>query len=261
MRALISIDLQIDFMDLTGSSLPVTGAVKDVERISSLVDKDAFQQIFSSLDTHYNMDISHPKWWIDSKGDSVSPFTLIKADDIKNGKYNAIIDPFASLKYVEDLEANGEFLHFIWPEHCIKGSVGQTLHPTYFAALNEWMHRNKKWVSFIDKGVNPFTEHFGIFRANVPVTTDSTTQPNQSIFTVLRKADEIVIVGEARTHCVANSLKQMLQIAPDLATKIFVVEDCMSNVGGLPDDFYASVDKIYSDAVTQGVKIIKSSDL
>lgn len=260
-RTLIVIDAQIDFCDVPGAALPVNGAVKDVERISSLIDKDLFDSVFSSIDSHYSMDISHPKWWIDSNGNTVNPFTLIKSDDILNGKFNAIIDPVASLKYVQDLENNKEFLHFIWPEHCLMGTTGGTLHPTYMAALNAWMHRNKKWVTFINKGVNPFTEHFGIFRANVPVSSDASTQINQNYFNFFSNKDEIVIVGEARTHCVANSLKQMLEFAPQLASKILVLEDCMSDVGGLPSDFYASVDKIYSDAYAMGVRKLKSTDL
>lgn len=260
-RALIAIDLQLDFCDIPGSPLPVPGAVKDVERIASLIDKDLFGQIFSSIDSHYNLDISHPKWWIDDKGNTINPFIGISADDVKNGKYNAIIDPVASLRYLESLETDGEFNHFIWPEHCLKGTPGQTLHPTYFTALTKWMHRNKKWVSFIDKGVNPFTEHFGIFRANVPIANDSTTQINQGIFNALRSNDEIYIVGEAQTHCVANSLRQMIQIAPDLAPKIIVIEDCMSPVVNLPADFYPMIDKLYNDAYTLGVRKVKSTDL
>lgn len=257
--ALLVIDAQNDFCDIPGATLPVTGAVADIERIAEFVRKVNPNTIFSSMDSHYSLDISHPEWWQDAKGNKVNPFTLITAEDIKNGKYVAVIDPKASLKYVEDLESNGEFKHFIWTEHCLIGTIGHNLHPTYFASLQEWSARNKKWVSFINKGVNPYTEHFGIFRANVP-NNDPTTQVNQNIFNTLNQHDTVVLVGEARTHCVVNSLKQMLEIAPQLASKLVVLEDCMSNVPGLPTDFYDYVNTLYNNAKQQGVRFAKSTD-
>jgi nicotinamidase-related amidase len=216
--------------------------------------------IFASLDTHYPLDISHPAWWKDSNGNNVDPFTLILADDIKNGKYVPVKDPKRSLEYVENLENNGEFNHFIWPLHCIIGSEGHSLHPTMLAAFNDWMSRNLRWTNYIEKGKNPYTEHFGIFRANVPLSDDPNTQVNQRIFQALAQHDEVFLAGQAKSHCVVNSLKQILEIAPNLASNLIVLDDCMSNVGGLPDQFYDMVDGIYADAKSKGVRFQKSTD-
>lgn len=258
--ALIAIDVQNDFMDIPSATLGVTGATKDADNISKVVERVNPNTIFASLDSHYNLDISHPKWWTNADGSFVSPFTLITANDILNGKYVPRVDPKGSLAYVQALEANGEFQHFIWPEHCLIGSTGHALYPVFFEALANWQAKNLKWVNFINKGVHPMTEHFGIFRANVP-NNDPNTQVNQGVFQTLNNHDLIYLVGEARTHCVANSLRQMLQIAPQLASKIVVLEDCMSNVPGLPSDFYDYVDIIYADAKNQGVRFEKSTNL
>ena len=255
---LLVIDGQNDFHDIPSATLPVTGAVKDTERIAKFIERVNPDTIFASLDSHYSLDISHPAWWENADGSPVGPFTLITANDIKNGKYVPRIDPARSLKYVEALEANGEFSHFIWPEHCLIGTEGQALHPVFFAAIRAWMNKNLKWVNFINKGVNPYTEHFGIFRANVPLNEDPATQVNQGVFQVLNAHDVVYLAGQARTHCVANSLRQMLQIAPQLSSKIVVLEDCMSNVPGLPQDFYNFVDGMYADAVSKGVTVLKS---
>jgi nicotinamidase-related amidase len=128
-------------------------------------------------------------------------------------------------------------------------------------AIKEWMAGKLKWVNFINKGTHPMTEHFGIFRANVPVASDPSTQVNQGIFATLNNHDVIYLVGQARSHCVANSLRQMLDIAPQLAPKVVVLEDCMSDVAGLPSDFYTMVDGIYADAKAKGVNIQKSTDI
>lgn len=258
---LLVIDGQIDFHDVPGAALPVAGAVKDTERIANFIRKANPSTIFASLDSHYSLDISHSSWWSNADGSPIGIFTPVLADDIKNGKYVPRIDPVRSLKYVESLEANGEFKHFIWPDHCLIGSEGQALHPVFMSALKEWMGKNLRWVNFINKGVNPHTEHFGIFRANVPLPEDPATGVNQGIFQVLNQHDDVYLVGQARSHCVVNSLKQMLQIAPQLASKLIVFEDCMSNVPGLPQDFYDYVDGIYTDAQKSGVRIEKSTNL
>lgn len=258
---LLVIDAQNDFHDIPSATLPVPGAVKDTERIAQFIANVNPSTIFASLDSHYSLDISHSAWWEKPDGSPVDPFTLIKADDIKQGLFTPRIDPVRSLKYVEALEANGEFSHFIWPEHCLIGSEGQALHPTFFAAIREWMNKNLKWVNFINKGVNPYTEHFGIFRANVPLSEDPSTQVNQGVFQTLNSHDIVYLAGQARTHCVANSLRQMLQIAPQLANKIVILEDGMSNVAGLPNDFYTYVDGIYEEAIKQGVRVAKIKDI
>lgn len=123
------------------------------------------------------------------------------------------------------------------------------------------MNKNTAWVNFITKGVNPFTEHFGIFRANVPIQDDPNTQINQGIFQLLNQHDTIYLAGQARSHCVANSMKQLLEIAPQLASKLVVLEDCMSDVPGLPADFYVQVQGMYDKAVSQGMRSIKSTDI
>lgn len=260
-KALLVIDAQNDFHDIASATLPVPGASADTQRIADFIEKQNPQTIFASLDSHYSLDISHPDWWENADGTQVSPFTMISSNDIKNGKYVARIDPKRSLSYVESLEANGEFSHFIWPEHCLIGTEGHALHPAFFDACKKWMSKNLRWVNFINKGINPFTEHFGIFRANVPINEDPATQVNQSVFSTLNTHDEIYLCGQARTHCVANSLRQMLEIAPQLANKIIVLEDCMSDVQGLPSDFYDHVNGIYSDAVKAGVRIEKSVNI
>ena len=258
---LLVIDAQNDFHDISGAALPVSGAVKDTERIADFIRKENPSTIFASLDSHYPLDISHTSWWSNADGSPIGIFTPVLADDIKNGKYVPRIDPVRSLKYVETLEANGEFKHFIWPDHCLIGSEGQALHPVFMDAIKGWMSKNLRWVNFINKGINPYTEHFGIFRANVPLPEDPATNVNQGIFQALNQHDIVYLAGQARSHCVANSLKQMLQISPQLASKLIVLEDCMSNVPGLPQDFYDYVDSIYADAVKSGVIIIKSTSL
>jgi nicotinamidase/pyrazinamidase len=259
---LLVIDAQNDFMDITGSPLAVPGAVADMERLAKFIEKFNPDSIFASQDSHYALDISHPSWWLDHDGKQLpsTGFVPITADDIKNGKFTPRVDPKASLAYVEALEANGEFGHFIWPEHCLIGTPGHSFLPVFFDAISEWSKKKLAWVNYIVKGTHPYTEHFGIFRANVP-NSDPTTQINQGVFNALNTFDDIYVAGEARSHCTANSVRQILQIAPNLAPKMVILEDCMSDVPGLPTDFYAMVDGIYANAKAAGVRFEKTTSI
>lgn len=259
--ALLIIDAQNDFHDIPGAALGVPGAVKDTERTANFIAKVNPRTIFATQDSHYLLDIAHPTWFNDAKGNPVSPFTMIDPDDVRNGKYDPIIDPVRTLKYLDDLKANGEFTHTIWPPHCLIGTPGQAFHPVFFDALRDWMIKNKRWVVFIRKGENPYTEHFGAFRANVPIPEDPNTQVNQGIFKTINDHDDVFLGGQAKTHCDINTLRQMIQIAPQLASKIVVLEDLMSPVPGLPADFYTYVDSLYAEAKKAGVRFAKSTDI
>ncbi len=258
--ALLAIDVQNDFMDLPNSALPVTGAVEDAKRLCKLIEKYPLDGIFTSMDTHHTLDISHPAWWKQANGDFVNPFTLITPEDVKDGKYNARVDPKGSLKYLEDLKANGEFQHMVWTEHCKFGTPGHNLFEDYCKVLEDWSKKHMRWVNYIRKGENPFTEHFGIFRANVPIQADPNTNVNQGIFQSLNEFDTILLSGQARSHCVVNSLRQLVTIAPNLAPKVVILTDTMSDVPGLPQDFYDYVQTIYDEAIKLGVKTAKSTD-
>jgi len=261
---LIAIDMQKDFMDIPGAALPVPGAVADAERLVKFIDEFNPTRILSSLDTHSRLSIHLTAWWRNKDGSEIDPmlFTQVTEEDLMEGKYVARIDPHYSLNYIKALKANGEFPHTLWPDHCIQGTEGHALLPIYADALGRWESKNLRWVNFITKGVNPFTEHFGIFRANVPVPQDAAnTDKNQTTFDTLSTFDKVFIAGQARTHCVANSLRQIIQIAPQLAGKLVVLTDAMSNVAGIPDPaFYDMVDNLYKDAEAMGVTMAKTTD-
>lgn len=253
--ALCIIDGQNDFMDIQGAALPVQGASADMDRLSSwaIPNIEKFSRIFLTQDSHHYLDIAHPDWWQDASGKTVSPFTLITYADIMAGKYTPRLNYKKSVAYVKALEDNGEYLHFIWPPHCLMGTWGHNFYKSVFDIILA-TEKSGKWVNIITKGSNPFTEHFGAFRANIEDPNDWSTQLDQNLINNLLDCDEVLIAGEARSHCVANSLRQLLQEMPALAPKLVVLTDCMSDVPGLPQAFYDEVQKLYDDAKNKGVK-------
>lgn len=254
--ALLVIDGQNDFCTVNGS-LFVAGATDDMNRVSGFIlkNKKAIDYIALTQDNHQVIDISHPSFWQDKNGNFPNPFTIITTKDVNEGIWSPRFAPLEAIKYIEQLETQAEFPHCIWPEHCIIGSEGAAFIPVLMDAVKEWA-RQGRFYQVVAKGTNPLTEHFGAFRANIPIQNRPETQLNQKLIQTLESYDNIFFAGEAKSHCVANTLKQALDF-PDLAKKFIILEDCMSNVTG----FEHLADKIYDDAVKVGVTFEKSTNI
>ena len=232
--AVLIIDAQNEFCSPKGS-LFVDGSVEDNERLSKWIvdNKDEINYIGCTLDSHQLIDIAHPRFWTDKNGNNPGPFTVISASDVENGTWSAV-KPQTALKYLRDLEADGQFPHVIWPEHCIIGTWGNQLDPKVNDAILAWA-ADGHHVHYVSKGAHPDTEHFGAFEAQVLLENNPLTQYNLPLQKTLEKYDVIYLSGQAKSHCVANTLKQLVDKAPDVAKKVVVLEDTMSPVGGGPD--------------------------
>lgn len=254
-NAFLIIDAQYDFCHPEGA-LFVPGAEQDIERIASLIQQQADQidHIVVTLDTHHVLDIAHPLFWHDASGNHPVPFTQITGADIDAGRWIPRFSAEKANQYVHDLEADGQFAHFIWPEHCLIGSRGAALHDTLLNALKGWSGQRDLDYLAVQKGLYPLSEHFGIFRAQVPDPDVPETQLNTALITDLARFDTVYLMGEAKSHCVANSLKQLLDFAPELVSKLVVVTDCMSDVTGL--GYLAN--PIYAEAQARNVRFMES---
>jgi nicotinamidase-related amidase len=217
----------------------------------------SIDHISVTLDTHPVNDISHPSFWTDSTGKFPSPFTQITSADIESGKWKPRFYQTEATQYVRALEAQGEFPHFIWPEHCLAGSKGAALYADVLEAVHTWAVKTGKNYQALIKGTHPLTEHFGIFQAQIPIASAPETQLNTLLINTLNSFDHVYLAGEARSHCVATSLKQVLTHAPELAKKMIIIEDCMSDVSGLGH----LGEPIYTEARSQGLRFARATDV
>ncbi len=254
--ALLIIDAQYDFCDPDGT-LFVPGAEKDVERIATLIalEGDKIDSIFLTLDTHRVLDIAHPLFWEDQNGSTVAPFTLISSQSVEAGKWVPRYHREHVLKYLQTLETEGEFQHFIWPEHCLVGSKGAAIDDTLMRAVLAWSHRTRRDYRTVSKGINPLTEHFGVFKAQVPVANAPETELDERFLAELNAFDQVLVAGEARSHCVATSIRQIVKYAPALAAKVVALTDCMSDV----PNFGHFADPIFEEATKSGMKFMKAN--
>ena len=265
-NALIIIDPQEDFMDTTNAALPVSGAKADMDRLAAFILKniDEIDHIAVTMDSHHPVDISHPTGWVDEKGNPIGPFTVITAQDVRDGKYSWTRNPMWAKKYTEALEQQGEFTHFIWPEHCLVATKGHNIYEPLLQAIHAW-ERKKGGIfgaEYVTKGSNALTEHFGAFQAQVPIPDAPNTQPRIELLTKLQSFENVLLAGQARSHCVATSLKQMLDLVPNLASKLVVLTDCMSDVPSPPGgpDFSQNFPPIADRARKMGARFAKSTD-
>ncbi len=256
-NALLIIDPQNDFCnqgDNNGKgkgALYVDGAENDMANLSKWIKSHTndIDFIAITVDAHQVNDISHPSFWVDKNGNFPDAFTQISAGDVEIGKWNARFEAQKALDYLKALEEQGEYPHVIWAPHCLIGSTGAAIYQPLMDAIVEWA-LNGKFYEVVSKGKYPFTEHFGAFRAQIPVKEQAETQLNTSLIETLNEYQNIYLAGEAKSHCVASSLKQIMEVSPALAAKFIVLEDTMSNVTG----FETIADPIYDKAKQLGVR-------
>lgn len=257
---LLIIDPQKDFCDPSGS-LYVQGANEDCDRLAIMIDRISkkINDIHITLDSHNYFDIAHPVYWIDSTGKHPNPFTIITVNDVEKGIWRPINPNMKdwSLHYVKQLANNGRYPLCIWPPHCLIGSDGYSIHPVVYNALARWEQNNTASVDKVTKGSNYKTEHYSAVQADVPDPDDPSTQLNIRLIETLQKVDVIGISGQALSHCVANTIRDIANNFGEENIKKFVLlEDTCSNVSGfenLGSDFVKELS-------ARGMQVMKSTD-
>lgn len=246
------IDPQRDFCE-PGGALFVTGADADMIRLGAFLERvgSRFDALHVTMDAHHFADIAHPVWWQNEAGQHPAPFTIITAEAVAAGQWRSVRAEYQerSRQYVNALAAEGRYPLCIWPPHCLIGQPGQNLAPAIAEALNAWEAQTGRAVFYVLKGQNPFTEHYSAIRADVPDPVDPATETNHALVESLRQADLVVVAGEAGSHCVANTVRDLLTAwnDPTLARKLVLLTDAVSPVKGFEvyqDDFMRDMAQI-----------------
>ncbi len=234
---LLIIDPQRDFCEPDGA-LYVDGAREDSLRTAEMIRRlgDRIDNIRITLDSHHNVDIAHPVFWKDSAtGQSPAPFTIITAEDVARGRYVTTNPAFLkrATEYVHQLAANGRYPLCIWPPHCLIGSRGHAIQEEIFQAVSEWEQNNFAMAEMITKGSNFWTEHYSAVQADVPDPEDPATLLNTDLIQAVEKADLIAVMGQAKSHCLASTVRDIADNFGDQSIKkLWLIEDCASNVPG-----------------------------
>lgn len=248
---LLIIDPQNDFCDLPeiwrpldplsgqrlAPALPVAGAHDDMLRLASMIERLSvgLAGITVTLDSHHRFDIAHPTFWQTGEGQAVQPFTPITAAQARAGQFvprDASAMPRA-LAYMDELERRGRYTLMVWPVHCEIGSWGHGVHAAVKSAYNGWEEAQRKVARKVIKGSNPWTEHYSALQAEVPDPNDPDSQMNRRLIAELDCADQLLVAGEAGSHCVRATVEHLADNLPSgQLGKIILITDCISPVAG-----------------------------
>jgi nicotinamidase-related amidase len=254
---------------MPGGALAVPGADKDMDRLAAMImlNGEKIDQILVSMDSHYHYQIFHSAWWVNVNGQHPKPFTIITEEDVQGGVWMADDSSKQdwALYYIKTLKEHHKYSLCIWPDHTILGSPGHAIYPRLLDAINIWEEKKHRTADRLMKGMNEFTEHYSIIQADV--FRDVTTQPGMELIAWLARFNSILVAGEARSHCVASSVRDLIEgcVDPDYLTKfasgyigirvdpknITLLEDATSDVPGfeqLGADFVESM-------VSKGMKL------
>ncbi len=261
-RELVVIDPQIDFCSRTGA-LSVPGAEEDTERAVRLTRGlgKSLYDIHVTLDSHHLLHVANPPFWTSPRGNHPDVFTSITVPEVEAGEWRATIPGLQkrALEYVRTLHKNGRYVLTIWPPHCLIGSEGHAVMPDLFQALRAWEETNIAMVDYVSKGSNLYTEHYSAVRADVVDPTDPTTQLNKRLIDTLEEADEILVFGQARSHCLASTMTDIADgfSNSDYVRKMVLVTDCTSDVGG----FEALGEEFVRTMTARGMRVTTTSEL
>jgi nicotinamidase-related amidase len=268
-------DFELFVAGRTGS-----GAVDDSRRLCEFIYRNlgVITQIFPSLDTHHAMQVFHAIWLIDERGNHPTPYTLVSADDVANGRWRAnpaVVQALGiDLDYAERhlayytrrLAEGGKYDLTIWPYHAMLGGIGHAL----VSALEEavFFHGIARYSSpeFQVKGENPLTEHYSILGPEVTKGPDGDRlgETNTQLIAKLLTFDAVIVAGQTKSHCLAWTIDNLLEhdeSREKLAERTYLLEDCTSPVV-VPGvvDYTDQADAAFERYEAAGMHVVRSTD-
>ncbi len=261
---LLIVDMQVDFCHEQGT-LYVPGAEDDLRRLIAFIYKNADQltDITCSLDSHLPHQIFHAAWWEDENGEAPPPMTVISSDEVANGKWRPKRMPEWSRAYVGKLEENAKKQLMIWPYHVPIGGPGNMLDPSLWSAVF-WhaVARDSQPVMWW-KGTIPETEHYSLFRPEIAPPGNPSRGEAAELFDLLESRDRIIVAGEAASHCVLETLEDLVDHfadKPERLEQVLVLRDCMSPIQHPEIDFAGITEKRFEEMEGMGVRFADSTE-
>jgi len=258
-----------------------TGAVDDNRRLSEFIYRNLGMMtgICPTMDTHQAMQIFHSIFLVNDKGEHPLPFTLISAEDVKQGvwKFNPLvgyslgIDEASGQRYLmhytRKLKEGGRYDLTIWPYHAILGGIGYALVSSIEEAIFFHTLARYSQADFQVKGNNPRTENYSVLGPEVLEDAEGRpmAQKNIDLIQKLLQFDMMIIAGQAKSHCVAWTIDDLLGdiLLRDerLAEKVYLLEDCTSPVV-VPGviDYTDQANAAFQRFAEAGMHVVRSTD-
>jgi nicotinamidase-related amidase len=257
------------------------GAIDDNTRLCRFIyhNLGLITEIDPTMDTHTAMQIFHQIFWINDRGEHPAPFTIISVEDVEQGAWR--INPEVAhnvargdyeflqkhaLHYAKRLSQGGKYPLLIWPYHSMLGGIGHALVSALEEALFFHCVARKSQTGFEVKGSNPLTENYSVLSPEVLDTCGGKpiAAKNERFIQKLMSFDIVIIAGEAKSHCVAwtidDLLNEIMPRDPALVRKVYLLEDCTSPVVLPGNDFTDNADAAFKRFADAGMHVVRSTD-
>lgn len=280
---LVAVDVQNTFcipeFELFVGGRSGTGAVDDNRRLCEFIYRnlDVLTQIYPTMDTHQPMQIFHSIFLINDRGEHPEPYTLISPEEIEQGVWRINPDVCRMLgmdpeygqrhlkHYTGRLKTGGKYNLTIWPYHAMLGGIGHALVSAVEEAIFFHSVARLSQPEFQIKGNNPLTEHYSVFGPEVLSGADEKpiARKNTSLIEKLIQFDAVIITGQAKSHCVAWTIEDLLEDfllrGKALTRKVYLLEDCTSPVV-VPSvvDYTDQANAVFQKFAEAGMHIVRS---
>jgi nicotinamidase-related amidase len=281
---LVAVDVQNTFcvpgFELFVGGRSGTGAVDDNRRLCEFLYRNlgTITQIVPTLDTHQAMQIFHAVWLVDSDGRHPDPYTLVSADDVAEGRWQ--VDPAVAealgleldyarrhlAHYTRALEESGKYRLTIWPYHALLGGIGHALVSAVEEAIFFHTIARRSQPDVRVKGSSPLTEHYSVLGPEVTEGPDGDWlgEHDSELVERLLGFDAVVIAGQAKSHCVAWTIDDLLRSPVlgerALAEKVYLLEDCTSPVVVPGADYTEEADAAFARFSEAGMHVVRSTE-
>jgi nicotinamidase-related amidase len=254
-----------------------TGALDDNHRLCAFLYRNlgAITQTVVTLDTHQAFQIFHAPLLVDPEGRHPDPYTLVTADDVASGRWridsgaapNVGLEPNRAEEhlraYVEALAAGGKYDLTVWPFHAMLGGIGHALVSAVEEALFFHAIARASQTRFELKGRSPLTEHYSALGPEVERGSrgERLGEQNTALIEYLRAFDAVLVAGQAKSHCVAWTVEELLDAAPEFVSRLYLLEDCSSAVvvpGAV--DYTDDADAAFARFAEAGAHVVRSTE-
>jgi len=255
------------------------GAVDDNARLCEFIYRNlgVITHITATMDTHMTMQVFHAIFFVDNDGNHPAPYTDIHASELRDGTWTFNPALAAEYKiapeygqqmmihYAEQLEKKGKYALTIWPYHAMLGGIGHALVSSIEEAIFFHTIARIAQPEIVIKGDTPFTENYSVIGPEVLTGPmgEMLGVHDQRFIQQLQEFDRLIIAGQAKSHCVAWTVSDLLDdinaTDPELAKKVYLLEDCSSPVV-LPGvvDHTDAANAAYDRFSKAGMNIIQS---
>jgi nicotinamidase-related amidase len=146
------------------------------------------------------------------------------------------------------------------------GGIGQALVSAVEEAIFFHTVARASQPSFQVKGDNPLTEHYSMLGPEITEGPDGAAiaGKNDLLIEQLLLYDAIVVAGQAKSHCVAWTIDDLLEDDDEreraLAPRTYLLEDCTSPVVVPGLDYTEQADAAFARFAAAGMHVVRSTE-